>query len=370
MLIRFHPSKTSRHLLLMALFFALSACGQQEPPAEAEEVVRPVKYITVKAEKKGRTRIFSGISKAGTEASLSFKVAGTLQKVAVKVGDQLNKGDLIARLDRTSFELEMEKANATLAQSEAESRNAKSNNKRVRLLYENSNATRETLDSARAAMETSQARVRSAQKNLQLTRLQLAYTELKAGEPCLVSDVLVEVGENIQSGQKITAVNCGDFNEVLIPVPESMIGNIKQNMPASIRFNAIPNVEFSGTVSEVGVTSSTGATYLVTLLINDQHPNLRSGLTAEITFELASPATGSIRIVIPPVAVGQDSEGRFVFILESSDSPQQAIVRRRTVTIGELTSRGLEIVSGIKPGDRLVIAGVSVIHDGLAVRAE
>lgn len=363
-----NKSKACLWVTVMAVLFTLTACEKQNAPTEAVEILRPVKYITVTAEEKGRSHRFSGTSKAGREASLSFKVGGTVREVIVKVGSRLNKGDLIARLDTTSFELEVEKSNASLAQSEAESRNAKSNNKRVRSLYENNNTTREALDVARATMESTRAKVRSAQKNLQLTRLQLGYTRLTAREACTVSEVFVEVNENVQSGQNIIAVNCGRVNEVSIPVPESLIGNIKQDMPATLRFDAIADVEFNANVSEIGVTSTAGATYPVTLIIKQQHAQLRSGLTAEITFQFA--ASASTRIVLPPVAVGQDSAGRFVFTLKPSDSPPEATIQRRTVTIGELTSQGLEIINGIVPGDRVVTAGVSVIHDGLRVRAE
>ncbi len=364
-----------KHSLLLSValsgLFFLNACDMQsESDQEVPEILRPVKFITVEAATNGRTRTLSGTSKAGSEANLSFKVGGTINEMVAKVGSRMAAGDLIARLDKTSFELQVEKSRASLAQAEAEKRNADANNRRVRDLYENNNVSRENLDSARAAAESARAQVRSAQKSLELAILELGYTELNATEACSVAEVSTEVNENVQAGESVVTLNCGDSNEVSVPVSESLIASITQGLQAGIRFDSIGGVEFTGEVTEVGVTSTGGATYPVTLKVNEEHAQLRSGLAAEVTFEFVAKNGGSDLLHLPPVAVGQDSKGRFVFVLDPSDSPAVAVIRRQAVEIGELTSLGLEIVQGIKLGDKVVTAGMSVIRDGLRVKAE
>ena len=360
-----------RLMLLSAAFFVLCGCDNQSTTDEqVKKVLRPVKYQVVEKSANGRTRTYPGTSKAGREANLSFKVSGTVQEIAVKVGDTLDDNKLIARLNRTSFELEVEKSRATLAQAKAESRNAKSKYQRVRELYENNNASREDLDSARTLVESSKAQVRSAQKSLELALLDLGYTELKSSDKCSVAEVFKEINENVTTGEAIVAVTCGQVNEVEVRVPENLIGNIKYGMSAEIRYDAIPEVTFSGEVTEVGVTSAGGATFPVTLTIKEEHLLLRPGLAAEVSFLFETKNDGPPRIYLPPVAVGQDMSSRFVFVLEPTNNKGEAVIHRRPVTIGELTALGLEIKSGVEPGDKVVTAGMSVIRDGLHVKAE
>ena len=93
---------------------------------------------------------------------------------------------------------------------------------------------------------------------------------------------------------------------------------------------------------------------------------MRSGMAAEVAFRFGS-ATGTDRILVPPFAVGEDRQGRFVFIAEPTE-PGLAIARRKAVRVGELTTEGLEILDGLSDGDLLINAGVSRIEDGLKVR--
>lgn len=357
--------------LLATALLALNGCDMQgDVEQEAPEVLRPVKTIIVEKAANGRIRTLPGTSKAGSEANLSFKVGGTINEITATVGSRIASGDLIARLDKTSFELQVEKSRASLAQAEAENRKADANNQRIRDLYENNNVSRENLDSARAAAESAGAQVRSAQKSLELAKLELDYTGIKATDACSVAAVSVEVNENVQAGESVVSLNCGDINEVYVPVPESLIASITQGLQAKIRFDSISGVEFLGEVTEVGITSTGGATYPVTVRVNEKHAQLRSGLAAEVTFEFATKDDTSNLLYLPPVAVGQDNQGRFVFVLDATDSPGVALIRRQTVKIGELTTLGLQIVEGIQLGDKVVTAGMTVIRDGLRVKAE
>jgi multidrug efflux pump subunit AcrA (membrane-fusion protein) len=82
-----------------------------------------------------RVRTFSGTARAGVESRLSFRVAGTVERVAVKVGDTVRPGQMLAELDPRDYELQVEDAEASLAQARARARNAESNLDRVRGLY-------------------------------------------------------------------------------------------------------------------------------------------------------------------------------------------------------------------------------------------
>ncbi|MDT7043120.1 efflux RND transporter periplasmic adaptor subunit [Candidatus Nitronereus thalassa] len=351
---------------LCGLITILGACSEQHPP-EAEELIRPVRSQQVFLTGSDQVRTFSGTAQAGLEAKLSFKVAGTLQKLFVKVGDKVKQGQVLASLDSQDYQLQVQRAEAALARAKASARSAAADYSRVRALYENRNASRNDLDQARAAAESSQAEVSSSAKDLELARLQLDYTRLSAPAACYVASVPVEVNENVQAGKIIMEVVCGSRLEVEVGIPEVFIARVKRGSAVTVTFDAIPGLQFPALVTKVGVASGqTGTTFPVTVQLQQAVPGFRSGLAAEVTFRFEG-RKGEARILVPPVAVGEDPEGRYVYVLDELNDGIGR-VKRTPVVIGELSPEGLEIIDGLQDGARIVTAGVRRIHDGQRVR--
>ncbi len=344
----------------------LLACGDSADQITNEVPLRPVRYVTVSLIEQGTMRTFSGLAKAGQESNLSFRVGGTIQSIPIEVGDRLQAGQLIAEIDPSQYQLEAQQAVANLSQAEATMRNAQANFERVKGLYENNNVSRNELDTARATAESSKAQVSAARKVLELARLNVSYTELKASESCDVADVLTEMNENVSAGQTIVSVTCGEQLDVELAVPESMIALIKRDMKATVSFSALPDKVFSAKVTEVGVATTTGATYPVTVALQDRADGLRSGLAAQVSFELDM-HDGDKNYILPAVAVGEDIAGRYVFLVDATQEKSIGLIRRQAVTTGDLTPTGLEIIDGVSDGDKVVVAGVSVIREGFKV---
>ena len=351
-------------LLVAALTFA--GCGPSDE--SFEERLRPVRYVTVSDASQFRNRSFSGTSKSSRESRLSFKVSGTVIKVPVQIGQRLNAGDLIAQIDPASYVLQEQQAQASLVEAQANDRRAAANYERTKGLYANSNAALNDLESARAQAESASAVVRSASKALEIARLNISYTKLTAGTECSIASLNIEVNENVASGQQVAAVSCGDEYEVTLDLPESLIGNIDEWTPVTVRFGSIPNEEFSGVISQIAVASSAGsAAFPVVIDILGSHPSLRSGLAADVTFQFDSAASRNGGVLLPVSAVVKDPSGAFVFVMESAETKGEALVRRRDVTLGELSQSGIEVVEGLAVGDRVITAGISVIRDGQRV---
>jgi RND family efflux transporter MFP subunit len=351
-------------LLVAALM--LSACGK--PDDAVEERLRPVRYVTVSDDSVFRDRSFSGISKSSRESRLSFKVSGTIVSAPVQIGQRLNAGDLIAEIDPASYILQAQQAQASLDEAHANERRAAANYERTRGLWANDNASRNDLDSARAQADSARAVVASASKVLEIARLNISYTKLTADTDCSIASLDIEVNENVSSGQQVAAVSCGDVFEVNLDLPESLIASVDENTPVSVRFGSIPDQIFAGVISEIAVASSAGsAAFPVVIQITGGHPSLRSGLAADVTFQFESAADQSGGAVLPVTAVINDPDGTFVFVADAVEISGEAIVRRRAVTLGELSQSGIEILDGLQVGDRVITAGISVIRDGQRV---
>jgi len=355
---------------MKGLFFLfLVACGGQEPPVEPP--IRPVRTEVAESGTE-RVRALSGAVRAGSETRLSFKVSGTVEKLAVKVGDRLKAGDEIAHLDAGDYELSVQEARAGLLQARAGARTTSSSYERTRELYASKNAAKAQLDRARADHESAQALQSSAAKRLELAKSQVEYTRLVAAVDCAVADVRITEGENVSPGTPVVVLTSGDEPEVGVAVPESLIGAIGEGDEAKVHVDALPNADFTATVIEVGVSStSTLTTFPVTLRIDGGDPDLlgklRPGMVAEVSFVFLNPDDED-RVLVSAVAVGEDRDGRYAYVVQATSNPELFKVERREVQPGELTGEGLEIIEGVTAGELVVTAGISKLSDGMEVR--
>ena len=106
----------------------------------------------------------------------------------------------------------------------------------------------------------------------------------------------------------------------------------------------------------------------------DKAPDsIRSNLAAEVTLRLGSESNASKAqnyLYIPASSVSKDEKGSFVYVIGPSDTPGAAVVKRRTVKVGELSELGIEITDGLKVGERVMTAGQINARDGMLVRGE
>ncbi len=358
------------HLAIPIALWAVLACGGPEPETAPE--LRPVRTHRVEVSGATAVRTLAGVARAGVESRLSFRVAGTVVAVHASLGDTVRKGQALARLDPTDFELRVEEAEAALAQGQAGLRRAQADYERVRALYENNNASKSELDAARAAAESAEAQVRAVRKQLDLSEQQLGYTVLKAPIDGAVAEVEVEINEAVRSGEEVFLLTAGSRPEVEVAVPEVMITAIEMRQPVSVVFDALPGRTLAAEVTKIGVAAiGAASTFTVVARLVEEAPGVRPGMAAEATFRLRAPGRER-RIVVPGVAVGEDREGRFVFVLErgAGETAGEGVVRRRAVEVGDEVQGlgGIEILAGLEAGEEVVTAGVRRLADGMRVR--
>lgn len=346
-----------------ALF--LTGCGAEATPEEA--VIRPVRAITVSASNAQQTRTFAGTARAGTEINMSFRVAGTLRSVAVKVGMRLKKGTVIATLDDADQKLQVDQAKAQEENARIGVQTAKANLDRVRGLYENNNIALSEYESAKNNYAAAVSNYETSKKATNLNRSQLSYTKLFAPMDGFIGAVNAEVNENVQAGSVIAVLNSENDLEIVVGAPETFISQLKIGDGAQVVFPALNNASYEGVVAEVSyaIDSST-STYPITVRLSNQGRGLRPGMAAEVTLSLhAQDSTPGF--LVPALAVAEDQGGRFVFLLEPTEDGL-AKVRRQPVEVGELSGENLVIVAGLEDGQQVVTAGINRMTDGLIVR--
>jgi len=353
-------SKIFTSSLLTACAVTLFACGPAEQ--EAEELIRPVRYVQVSAQGSARIRMFSGVARSSTEPSLSFRIPGTVQRVLVNVGDQVRSGQVLAELDPADYDLQAREAKAARAQARALEIQARSNYERVQAMYENQSASKSELDAARASYEFAHEQDNIMKRRRDLSERQLRYTKLRAPADGAIADVRIDENENVASGHVVMILISASDIEVNVSIPELLISQVREGDDVAVTFDAIRERTFPGTISEVGVASvGFATTYPVMVQLKETDTSVLPGMAAEVALTFRSESAAG-QILVPSFAVGEDRTGRFVYLIDSLESGL-GIARRTEVTVGELYGENLEILSGVSDGDYLVIAGVTKLHD-------
>jgi RND family efflux transporter MFP subunit len=155
--------------------------------------------------------------------------------------------------------------------------------------------------------------------------------------------------------------------KVAVGVPEMLISQVREGDKVQVAFDAVPGRKLAATVTEVGIAPSGAVTtFPVTVLLEGTQTDVRPGMAAEVAFSFPASDTRE-RFIVPPFAVGEDRDGRFLFVVNPGEDGL-GTVERRAVAVGELTRDGLEVFSGLVEGDLLVTAGVTKLADGQRVR--
>lgn len=355
-----------------ATLAVLSGCAEELP--DPEPVIRPVRTELVSIAGGARERSFSGVAEATTMWNGSFKVPGTVESILVFVGDSIAEGAVIAQIEAYDYELELQQASAGLRQSEANALNAMASFNRIKELYEDENATRADYDAARAAQTSAQEAVVQAQKSVELATRRSEYTTLVSPFSGAVAEVPIDENENVNAGQVVVRMTVGDRRQVSVAIPEAYIVGIRQGDPVTVSFDALSSRLYEATVDEVGVTSvGMATTFPVTVVLNTDAVEVRSGMAADVNFRFAGEDDASY-IAVPLASVLEDREGHYVYVLDEGASGI-GTVRRTPVTVGDQLGFGeaegrvrIEILSGLEEGDRVVTAGAKRIVDGQQVR--
>ena len=359
------PRSTSGIALAFLACLTLLGCLTEEIPEEA--VIRPVLVYAVEPASAFQERSFPARAQAGSEAVLSFKVAGQIRELYVSVGERVRSGQPIAVLDDKDLRLQLLQAEAGYAEASARNRKARTEYDRTKILHENEAASDNQLDAAQTNAISARANLRAQAQGVALAKAQLGYTALRAPTDGLIASVPVEVNENVQVGDRIVTLNSGGLPEVAFTVPESLIGSIERGQPATVRFTTLPNAIFPAEVVEIGVGSGRTA-FPVTARLLETNDRIRSGMVAEVTVQFSrEDGDREPSVVVPAYSVAEDSKGRFTYVAVPSEDGL-ASIERRDVEIGPLSVAGLEINQGLEVGDQVVIAGLRFVEPGMTVR--
>ncbi len=333
----------------------LAGCETEAPP---EAPVRPVISMVVLDVEAFRKDTYPGRAKATQEVNLAFEVSGQLLEGLVAVGDTVKQEDVLARLDPRDFE------NVLIAAT-AERERAKAHYERVENAAKTGAVAGQTVTNAKAVFEAAEARVGIAEKAVNDTKMVAPF----AGT---VAATYVENFQNVIAKQRILRLLDTSQIEMEVSVPEDLIGLEPYVTDLRVRFNSLPDVDISARVKEISNEASiTTRTYPVTIVMDQpEGAEIKPGMAGEATVTVKLPEDWAQRgIEVPLSALFSPDDAKtsevFVWIVNEGDS---TVTSRQVQSMG-MGNRGM-LIQGVKPGDRIVTAGVSYLSEGQKVRVQ
>jgi membrane fusion protein, multidrug efflux system len=345
-------------LVLMAV--ALAACN--EAPEAAETPIRPV--LTTIAEAKRTEAVgFTGTVEAAYSADLGFRVLGRITARNVNVGDLVHKGEVMATLDNSSLRLAVDKAKADVASAKAKLDLAKVTEERQRKLLATNATTKESVEESVQSREAAEASVQQLEASLTKALEQLSYAELTSETDGVVSAVSGEVGQVVSAGQTIVTIAGLGARDAVVDILDSYDALTAIGTPFVVTLQANPTIKVKGKVREAAPQADAATRSLRTKIALDAPPE---------TFRLGSTVTATpeqpVRdeVWLPQSAIGGEGASHFVWIVDQVTKK----VSTRPVTIETAVGGGAHILSGVKPGERVVTAGVNSLSNDQTVRID
>ena len=354
---------------LASVFIMLITASCKEEVKEEAAIIRPVRYEVVEDQSSTQTKTFSGVSKAATEIQLSFRVSGIVNKVSIEQGSQVLKGDVLATIDDSDAQIELQKSKANEENSRVALQTVEANLKRTRTLYEANNVSLAEYEKAKNDFSSAKTNYKTAKKSWALKLKELSYFKLKAPINGVIGTKKVNVNENVQAGTIIADLNSGSDLEVRVGVASNFISKVITGDQVKLVFPDIDGGIYDGTVTKIAYVAESGATYPVFIKINNVDEDLRPGMAAKVSFTPQAIANdGDVNLMVSLNAVEEDDKGNFVFIVEPSEEKGFGTIKRVNITIGGFNNKRFEVLAGLNGGEYVVNSGISKISEGLKVK--
>jgi len=359
-----HASAAFRIAFVIIAFAALSACEQNTfvpPPPPKVEVAMPVqKAVTRYLDATGNTAAIKSVD-------LVARVQGFLQSINYQDGTFVKEGTTLFTIEPETYKLKLEQAQAGENGAQASVKQAEADFKRQTDLVQRQAVAQSTLDTSTSVRDNAQASLQQAQANTKIAQVNYGYTNVTAPFDGIVSAHLASVGELVGASSPPTQlativaldpiyVNFNVNEQDVLRVREDarrrgMTVNDIRQLPVEVGLQTETGYPHKGKLDYVSPTinQSTGTLAVRGVLANPDRVLLPGYFVrVRVPFDEQKDA-----LLVPDAALGSDQAGRYLLVVNGEN-----VVEQRKVQTGPLEGELRVIESGLKPEDKVVIAGL------------
>jgi len=338
--------------LALSSIATIPGCGIGEASVAETEEVRAATPVPVEVTFPVRADIYATYHATTTIASdadapVLARVPGEVVQIIAEEGDQVEKGQMLARLDGERLRLEMLAAKADLEKVRKEFA-------RYTDLADRGLVSAATFDGLKYDVDALQA-------TYELKKLNYDYSEIRAPIDGVVSSRDIKLGQSIDANS--VAFRITDTSELVayLQIPQAELAKFSAGHSAYLRVDAMPGTDFDATIIRISPTIDIrSGTFRATAFVNNNDGYLVPGMFARFTIEYEKHEDA---LVIPLDAVVQEDEEMAVYVVANGE------VARRAVTTGIATNGRVEILDGLAEDEEIVVVGLAGLRDGSKVLA-
>lgn len=341
--------------------------GQPAAVGSAAEA-RPIPVVVAAVEKRDVPVFLDGLGNAVPLVTVTVKpqVDGPLTAVLFQEGQQVKKGDVLARIDPRPFTIALHQAQAALARDQAQAKNAKVNLARYTALHDQGLATQEQLDDQRATAEQLAGTTQADQAQIENAQLQLAYTEVRSPVDGVTGVRQVDQGNVVHAADPngLVVVTQLDPMAIVFTLPQDNLPQINAQIGDGLSIEAysrdgdrlLGKGKLTLVDNQVSLTTAT-------VRLKGVVPNPGKALWPnEFVRARLLLATRSGVLAIPAPAVQRGPQGTFVYIV----GPDQTAALR-TIEVDTVQDQWAVVQRGLNPGDQVVVEGQNQLRPGAKV---
>ena len=317
--------------------------------SENKRTTKDVSEYTIAAESGSLPGLItaSGELKANKSVNVSPKRQGILDEIFVEEGDQVKKGDLIAKMDYGDLKYRIDEIRANYETQKASFL-------RRKILFNEGAVSAEEYEEYKNRFLRSEAKFKQIETEESETKIRAPFkgviTSRYAVPGAFVTPTTSASSTREGGATSSSIVKLSQGLEIIAKVPESDIGRIETGQEASIRVDAFPDKRFQAVVSKISpsaIKNNNVTSFEVTLLLKDKPDNLRIGMTSDITFQ-----TGATKIstLIPTVAIVTEEGKAGVLVIGNNNQP-----KFKKVELGTSSGSKTVIISGLESGEKVFI---------------
>jgi len=357
---------SSRRILRLAvcagICLSFAGCKSAPPPVAATPQAMPVKVAPVSLAPVPNTDTYVATIKSRRSATMQPQVDGNITRIYVKSGDAVKAGQVLMQIDPLKQLATVQQQQGTEAQKKAVYQYNQSEVERQRKLFEAGVTSKQAYDQAVQAYQNSKGDFDSSVAQTNTQKQQLAYYQIRAPFAGIVGDIPVHLGDYVSATTMLTTVDENADLEAYVYIPTERAAEVKMGLPVEI-------VDTDGTTivkTSIDFLSPQVDNGLQGILVKARVPRtsqrLRNGqlVKARVTWNSKPVPT------VPVLAVTRVGGQAFVYVATAKGDGYSA--HQVPVNLGETQGNTYPVLSGLNPGDRVIISGLQFLQEGAPVK--
>ncbi|MCX2741444.1 efflux RND transporter periplasmic adaptor subunit [Pontibacter anaerobius] len=336
----------------------LSSCGGSEHVSKPD-AQSAVEVSVVSPSGTNHTFVTaSGKVEAVNSATLSTRNMGYINRIKVKIGDEVRKGQLLISINNTDLQAKRAQVNAGITEATVAYENAAKDYQRFKALFADNSATQKELDDMTANYEMAKARLDGARQMKNEINAQFAYANITAPFDGVVTGKFVEVGDMANPGAPLLSIEAPGKYQVTASVPESEISAIQTGAAVKVLVKSIDKT-LSGKVTEISTSAiHSGGQYLVKIALDDTDARVLSGMYASVQFPTSNSNVPN-NVLVPADAIVALGDLTGIY----TPSEQNTAILR-WVRVGRSFGNEVEVLSGLGANEKYIARADGKLYNG------